>query len=88
MCAIVVQRLIEKEWDRSSISEISDAAMESCLKWLGDDEVLAGVAANAAIMHAAGSEQKTIQEMATAVFAIKAVGIADDLNRVRAAKFN
>lgn len=88
MCAVIVRRLRDHKWPPKQIEQIARKALDRCEAALKDDDRLQSVAQDAAMMHARGTEDATIQEMASAAFVICAVGIADDLNRSRVAEWN
>lgn len=88
MCAVIVRRLRNHKWKPSDIEKISRKAIRRCEEALKDEDRLQAVATDAAMMHANGTEDATIQEMAEAAFVIHAVEIADDFNRSKVAEWN
>ncbi len=88
MCAIVVRRLRELRWTPKEIESASEKAIDRIARVISDEDALAGLAKDAATMHATGAEGKNIQQMANALFAVRAVTVADDMHKSRVAEFN
>lgn len=88
MCAIIVRRLRGYKWTPKQIESIAYKAMGKCEAALKDEDRMQEVAQDAAMMHAKGTEDASIQQMAEAAYAVCAIGIADDLNRSRVAEWN
>jgi hypothetical protein len=88
MCAIVVRRLRELRWTPKEIESSAEKAIVRIERVIKNEDVLSELAKDAALMHAGGAGDKMVQQMANALFAVRAVTVADDMHKSRVAEFN
>lgn len=88
MCAIVVRFLRDNDWSAGEVEAAAPRTVSRLAQVCENDDFLAALAKDAAVMKMGGASDEQVRVMANAGFAIRAVRIAEDLNRGRIASMN